>query len=319
MKQHSVFITRITFQEILLAIIISFAAPAVEGVTFTTDTYISGSNMSYEGQDIIVDRCTLTVDSAHSFNSLQVKNGGIVTHSPLCSPILHLTIAHDVSIDIQSRIDVSGKGYGSAAGPGKGGNGTSYGAGGGYGGLGGNSRNNNAIGGSTYGSITEPVLLGSGGGTGGSSVGAAGGGAIRLTVEGTLNIEGQIMANGADDPSPYGGGGSGGSIYLTVINLTGAGAIMANGGEGYYGGGGGGGGRIAICCHFNNFIGTISTNGGQGANWGQNGSIYYYEPAQCRFGCGDAFHPYPIGDLSRDCIVNFLDLAIMAEHWLEQS
>ncbi len=33
--------------------------------------------------------------------------------------------------------------------------------------------------------------------------------------------------------------------------------------------------------------------------------------------CGDAEHPYPVGDLNHDCRVNLLDLAIMASHWLE--
>ena len=34
--------------------------------------------------------------------------------------------------------------------------------------------------------------------------------------------------------------------------------------------------------------------------------------------CGDANHPYPVGDLNHDCKVNFLDLAIFAMHWLER-
>jgi hypothetical protein len=33
--------------------------------------------------------------------------------------------------------------------------------------------------------------------------------------------------------------------------------------------------------------------------------------------CGDPNHPYPIGDLNQDCRVDFLDLAILASHWLE--
>jgi len=34
--------------------------------------------------------------------------------------------------------------------------------------------------------------------------------------------------------------------------------------------------------------------------------------------CGDANHPYPVGDLNHDCCVNLLDLAILASHWLER-
>ena len=52
-------------------------------VTFTHDAFISFVDQSYEGQDIAVTNCTLTVDGPHTFNSLQVLNGGVVTHSPL--------------------------------------------------------------------------------------------------------------------------------------------------------------------------------------------------------------------------------------------
>ena len=33
--------------------------------------------------------------------------------------------------------------------------------------------------------------------------------------------------------------------------------------------------------------------------------------------CGDNEHPIPIGDFNMDCIVNFLDFAVFADHWLE--
>jgi len=33
--------------------------------------------------------------------------------------------------------------------------------------------------------------------------------------------------------------------------------------------------------------------------------------------CGDPGHPYPIGDLNKDCEVNFFDIAILALHWLD--
>jgi len=33
--------------------------------------------------------------------------------------------------------------------------------------------------------------------------------------------------------------------------------------------------------------------------------------------CGDPNHPYPIGDLNKDCRVNFLDFAMLTLHWLE--
>jgi hypothetical protein len=33
--------------------------------------------------------------------------------------------------------------------------------------------------------------------------------------------------------------------------------------------------------------------------------------------CGDECHPYPSGDISRDCKVDFLDIAMVASSWLE--
>ncbi len=38
-----------------------------------------------------------------------------------------------------------------------------------------------------------------------------------------------------------------------------------------------------------------------------------YQPTAC----GDALHPYPIGDLNLDCAVNLKDVAIIGLHWLE--
>jgi hypothetical protein len=262
----------------LFVSILGFAISA-GAVTFNTNTSIATGNTLYDGQDIVVDACALTVDGQHAFKSLRVTNGGIVTHSPSSIPGLSLTIAEDVLVDITSTIDVSGKGYDSDTGPGKGGTGVQYGGGGGYGGLGGNSDNDNAIGGISYGSITEPVNLGSGGGSGGSNKGGAGGGAIRLTIAGTLTIEGHIAANGADAPTIAGGGGSGGSIYLLVDRLSGAGAIVVNGGVGGHKptidyGGGGSGGRIAIYYSQNSFIGNLLASGKLGAYNGGAGTIF---------------------------------------------
>jgi len=35
--------------------------------------------------------------------------------------------------------------------------------------------------------------------------------------------------------------------------------------------------------------------------------------------CGDYKHPYPIGDVNKDCRVNMADFAMLAEHWFECS
>jgi hypothetical protein len=35
--------------------------------------------------------------------------------------------------------------------------------------------------------------------------------------------------------------------------------------------------------------------------------------------CGDYKHPFPAGDISEDCLVDFTDLAILADQWRQNS
>jgi hypothetical protein len=49
--------------------------------TFTNDTTINANDTNYEGADIIVTNCTVTVDGPHAFSSLIVAAGGVLTHS----------------------------------------------------------------------------------------------------------------------------------------------------------------------------------------------------------------------------------------------
>ena len=58
------------------------AQPATQAVVFTNDTAITFNNTNYDGLDVVVTNCTLTVDGTHSFASLQVQTGGNLTHSP---------------------------------------------------------------------------------------------------------------------------------------------------------------------------------------------------------------------------------------------
>src|SRR6185369_4208663 len=50
-------------------------------VTFTNDTLIGPLNTNFDGADITITNCTLTVDGPHGFNSLFVEDGGKLTHS----------------------------------------------------------------------------------------------------------------------------------------------------------------------------------------------------------------------------------------------
>ncbi|MBN1510598.1 MAG: hypothetical protein JXB13_01155, partial [Phycisphaerae bacterium] len=120
-----------------------WTATPVRAVTFTTNTQIACTDATYDGQDIVVDGCTLTVDCDHAFNSLTVINGGVVTHTAggavppgrTDSVGMHLTIATDLTIDATSSISANGKGYGPESGPGAGSSGYSGSrSGAGYGG-----------------------------------------------------------------------------------------------------------------------------------------------------------------------------------------
>src|ERR1019366_10099433 len=57
-------------------------------ITFTNDTAIGFNNTNYDGADVFVTNCTLTVDGQHPFASVQVLNGGNLTHSFGASGVL---------------------------------------------------------------------------------------------------------------------------------------------------------------------------------------------------------------------------------------
>lgn len=57
-------------------------------MVFTTNTLIHSFDTSYEGADIIVSNCTVTIDGSHRFLSLLVADGGVVTYTPSGSATL---------------------------------------------------------------------------------------------------------------------------------------------------------------------------------------------------------------------------------------
>ena len=97
MKMKRLFVT---------ALALALSLTAAKAITFTNNTAIGAGNTTYDGQDITVSGCTLTVDGPHAFASLQVTNGGAVTHSPASNGELgnrlDLTIAGDVTVDATS-------------------------------------------------------------------------------------------------------------------------------------------------------------------------------------------------------------------------
>ena len=255
---------------------------AASTTTFTTNTLISAVTTDYDGQDLVVSGCILTVNGSHLFNSLLLTNGALLTHSPApageAGSCIDLTIAQDVWVDGSCRIDAGGLGYAPAAGPGAGGSSVLIaGSGGGHGG-GGGTGSANATAGATYDDPLSPRQFGSGGGNGYSCLGGAGGGIVKLSVGGTLWLNGATLAaeGASGSGGAWGGAGGGGTVVLSVSRLAGFGIISANGGAAASKGtgGGGGGGRVVILCQTNVFRGSVSASGGAGFQFGGAGSVY---------------------------------------------
>lgn len=211
-------------------------------------------------------------------NTMTLAEYGLLTHYPATTSFISRLslMAHQLTIDTTSRIDVTGRGYLGGRGWYEQGRtlgnvyGASDGAGGSYGGTGGGyqGRSSNAI----YGSMTDPDYLGSGGGNWSGSWGGDGGGIIRISADSIL-LNGIISANGGQGGGSAAGDGSGGTINITTGSISGSGSINANGAGR---GSGAGGGRIALRYQTLGFpLANISVTGGIG-NYasGTAGTVY---------------------------------------------
>ena len=58
-----------------------YAAAGAPAAVFTNNTAIGPFDTRYDGSDIVISNCTVTVDGAHTFASLRVAPGGTLTHS----------------------------------------------------------------------------------------------------------------------------------------------------------------------------------------------------------------------------------------------
>ena len=270
-------------------------APRAFALTKTFDStvpaamrLIDSNDVTYEGYDIIVSGVTVTINGTHSFASLLVQNGGVVTHAPGLVSGMNLTIAGNMTVGINCSVNANGAGYPGGQGPGAGKPDTTGSYGGGGASYGGSGTSSSAAAGTLYGDLRNPIALGSGGGSGygGSNSGSSGGGAIRLTVNGVLQVDGRLEANGND--GNHAGAGSGGSLLLTVGALTGSGLLRTYGGyssrynTGGPSGGSGGGGRIALYYTVNNFGGYIVAAGNSSDNYGRAaaGTIFLKQTSQ---------------------------------------
>ena len=205
-----------TTRTLLTALALTLSLSGANAIIFTTSFHIPAGNTTWDGDDIIVQGCTLTVDGPHSFRSLTL-NGAVLNHSPApngeTNNRIQITVTGDVLVDAVSRVDVLGRGYLTAGTPGAAPPTADDGGGGGHGGDGGYAywglSEPGGVGG--FGSVTEPISFG------GSAAGTAdqgyvrcpGGGAVQFAVGGTLTLNGQVLANGASSWLNDQGGGAG--------------------------------------------------------------------------------------------------------------
>src|SRR5271156_6794950 len=106
---------------VVCVVALLLARSAASGAFFATNTTINAGETSYDGQDIIVFDCTLTVNGQHTFSDVLLI-GGTLTHSPATNGTggLSLIVSNNIVIDAASSIRADGLGYAGGAGPGAG-------------------------------------------------------------------------------------------------------------------------------------------------------------------------------------------------------
>src|SRR5262249_40589801 len=63
-----------------VALALLFPLTCAAAVLFTNDTVIRFDNTNYDGEDIALANCTVTIDGVHGFASVQILKGGKLTH-----------------------------------------------------------------------------------------------------------------------------------------------------------------------------------------------------------------------------------------------
>jgi hypothetical protein len=66
---------------VILALLLWLCPASRAALTITNNLNLTPADTSYEGADIIVSNCTVTLDGTHSFNSLLIGAGGVLTHT----------------------------------------------------------------------------------------------------------------------------------------------------------------------------------------------------------------------------------------------
>jgi len=248
--------------------IAAFGAPATfgqyGGAGSVVRTVNSGTPLLTFDNSGFVQSAATVLPSPFVFNGNVTLSGGAqLGQAPGSSAGMAFTVNGDLMIDTTGAVNITGAGYSTDIGPGRGGRVEGqYGGGGGHGGTGGKSYSFNVAGGNAYGSASAPDTLGSGGGSYSAAYpGGGGGGAANLQVSGTLTVNGSIKADGGSG-GDYSGGGSGGSLWIQATTIAGNGTISASGGSSYYGGSGGGGHIALYACAVTIDAAAIRVGGG---------------------------------------------------------
>ncbi|MCX5670809.1 MAG: hypothetical protein NTU94_05750, partial [Planctomycetota bacterium] len=172
-----------------------------------SDSAVSVANVVIEGPGVVAKpQHQMPIEA----ESVTLGHGATLSHlasTETQTYSLDLQVSGTLTVDAESKIDVSGAGY----------------------------DQNRTSGNSTVNGATEYS---------GASYywGGRGGGLARISA-GSAVINGAILAIGGE--SRGGGAGSGGGVWIDVGTLSGTGAISADGGASTWGGGGGGG-RVAV-------------------------------------------------------------------------
>lgn len=231
--------------------------------------------------DAVLEDLVIVIAEPMTFRSLVLERSVVTVPSAMSGEDptpLNLTVTNLLSIDVDSRIDVSGAGYvgGVAGASGEGPVGVTLAgvqAGGSHGGPGGQSVSGVGVTGALYGGLFQAETAGAGGGglsaaLPGEGRGGAGGGIVRIAAQ-TLEIAGVIAADGHGEGDLLydgGGAGAGGSIRIEVATFGGSGTVRANGGSVANSGsapGAGSGGRVVIRADAaGGFSGILQARGG---------------------------------------------------------
>lgn len=201
-----------------------------------------------------------------------ILSNGVMTHPPNAgvsnaTDRLSISVDGNFTLAAAAKIDVTGRGFAAARGPGAGISANRSGKAASHGGIG--ACSSIVAPSPCYGSLAAPETLGSGGAY-------PGGGSIRLMVAGTAVIDGALLAQSTAPDAALTSGGAGGSIYVMAGSLSGSGTVNASGAGGYYTGGGG---RIALIATNSAAPWAIKTSATGGTNGyqvgrGAPGTIY---------------------------------------------